>query len=438
MSPSDPILARLLDLHPKKIDLALDRMYRLLAALGDPQKRLPPTIHVAGTNGKGSTIAFMRAILEAAGLGVHVYTSPHLVRFNERIRLADRSGGKLVSDTALTEAFDAVETANGRSPITFFEATTAAALKLFSQHPADVLLLEVGLGGRLDATNVIDKPACAVITPISSDHVEFLGHSLEAIAREKAGILKRGAPAVFSNQDDGVRGTLEREAARLEVTPTIHGQDYLCWREGDRLIYQDESGLLDLPLPRLPGAHQTTNAGAAIAAVRAVFPHTPIQAFERGMLDATWPARLQNLGGGRLAALLPEGTEVWLDGGHNEAGARVLAQAMTERNSVTPLPLVLVYSALKSKDAEGFLRHFAGLAAQVIAVPIHGDQASWSPEELVGLAARLGLNTRAEVDVVSALRTLAAGDWRPAPRVLIAGSLYLSGEVLAANGTPPT
>ncbi|PPQ39089.1 dihydrofolate synthase / folylpolyglutamate synthase [Rhodoblastus acidophilus] len=437
MSPTDPILARLLDLHPKKIDLALDRMHRLLAALGDPQRRLPAVIHVAGTNGKGSTVAFMRATLEAAGLGVHVYTSPHLVRFNERIRLADRAGGRLVSDAVLSAAFDAVETANAGAPITFFEATTAAAFKLFSEHPADVLLLEVGLGGRLDATNVIDAPACAVITPISRDHVEFLGDSLEAIAREKAGILKRGAPAVFSAQDAAAQAALEQEAARLGVRPRIFGQDYLSRREGGRLIYEDASGLLDLPLPRLPGAHQTVNAGAALAAVRAVFPDLAPQAFEQGMTRAEWPARLQNLGGGRLAGLLPRGAEIWLDGGHNEAGAKALAQAMAERAAVLPLPLVLIYGALKTKSPEAFLRQFAGLAAQVLVVPLHGDQASWPPEEIVAVAGRIGLAARTEPDAVGALRSLARDERAPPLRVLIAGSLYLSGDVLAANATPP-
>jgi dihydrofolate synthase/folylpolyglutamate synthase len=437
MSASEAILARLLELHPKRIDLSLDRMYRLLAALGDPQTKLPRVIHVAGTNGKGSTIAFMRAILEAAGLGVHVYTSPHLVEFNERIRLADSSGGKLVSNDALNAALDAVETANGGLPITFFEATTAAAFKLFSESSADVLLLEVGLGGRLDATNIIDKPSCAVITPISIDHVEFLGDTLEAISREKAGILKRGAAAVFSEQDETVRVALESAAARLNVTPKIYGQDYLCRREAGRLIYQDEFCLLDLPSPRLPGAHQTTNAGAAIAAVRSTFVDLPVRAFEQGIIAANWPGRLQNLGGGRLAALAPKGSEIWLDGGHNEAGARVLAQAMTERHTARPLPLVLVFGSLKSKDVEGFLRHFVGLATEVIAIPIHGEQVSWPPDEIARIARKLGLNARSDVDAVSALESLSKNTSRNPPRILIAGSLYLCGEVLAANETPP-
>jgi dihydrofolate synthase/folylpolyglutamate synthase len=380
----------------------------------------------------------MRAILESSGCRVHVYTSPHLVRFNERIRLSHNSGGKLVADEDLSAAFEAVEAANGQSPITFFEATTAAAFKLFSEHPADVLLLEVGLGGRLDATNVIETPACAVITPISRDHVEFLGDTLEAIATEKAGILKRGAPAVFSEQDDAVEATLERVAATLNVSPMISGRDYLCRREANRLIYEDRSGVLDLPLPRLLGAHQTANAGVAIATLRTAFPGLSLSSFEKGMVGANWPARLQSLQGGRLAALAPKGSELWLDGGHNEAGGKALANAMAERGAVTPLPLVLVFSSLRSKDAEGFIRHFVGMASQVIGVPIQGDQMSWPPAEIVSIAEKLGLKSRAEVDVASALKSLAAQDTLGPARILIAGSLYLSGNVLANNGTLPT
>jgi len=434
MSTPTPILDRLLHLHPKKIDLSLDRMTRLLASLGDPQTRLPPVIHVAGTNGKGSTIAFMRAILEAAGLAVHVYTSPHLVRFNERIRLAAPSGGKLVSDEALDAAFEAVEAANGASPLTFFEATTAAAFRLFSNHPADALLLEVGLGGRLDATNVLEKPACAVITPVSRDHVEFLGETLEAIAAEKAGIVKRGAPAVFAKQDNAVQEVLERQAARLSAPAFVWGRDYLCRREADRMVYEDGQGLLDLPLPKLAGTHQIENAGVAIAALRCAFPEAPLPAFERGLGAANWPARLQNLCGGRLAALAPKDSELWLDGGHNVAGAEALAAAMAERNALTPMPLVLVYSSLKSKDAEGFIRQFAAMATKLIAVPIHGDQASWPPNDIVSMAQKFGLTSGEDVNVESALKNLTA---KGPLRILIAGSLYLSGDVLTANATPP-
>ena len=437
MTTSDALLSRLLELHPKRIDLSLERIERLLAALGDPQKRLPPVVHVAGTNGKGSTIAFMRAILEAAGLGVHVYSSPHLVAFRERIRLAAPGGGRLVEDDVLSETLAEIEQANGGAPITFFEATTAAALKLFAGRPADFLLLEVGLGGRFDATNVIPTPACAVITPISIDHVEFLGDTLEKIAFEKAGIIKRGAPVVVSEQAEEVLAVIERQAARLRAPLIIHGQDFLCRAEQGRLIYQDQHGLLDLPLPRLAGRHQIVNAGTAIAAVRQCAPNLPLAAFERGMVSASWPGRLQNIGRGKLAALAPDGAELWLDGGHNEAGGRVLAEAMADFEDKAPRPLVLLYGGLQTKDAEGFLRHFAGLAAEVVAVPVRGEQAGRTPAEISALARGLGMKTDVQRGAEEALRALAARPWAVPPRILIAGSLYLVGEILAANGAPP-
>ncbi len=437
MTTPDALLARLLELHPKRIDLSLERIERLLAALGAPQKRLPPTIHVAGTNGKGSTIAFMRAILEAAGLGVHVYTSPHLVAFRERIRLAAEGGGRLVADPVLAGALAEVEKVNDGAPITFFEATTAAALKLFADHPADALLLEVGLGGRFDATNVIDAPVCAVITPISIDHVEFLGDSIESIAFEKAGIIKAGAPVVVSAQSDDALRVLERQAARLRAPIFIHGQDFLCRAERGRLVYEDTQGLLDLPMPRLPGRHQIVNAGAAIAALRQCLPNLPFGAFERGVAAADWPGRLQNIRRGRLAALAPEGAELWLDGGHNESGGRALAEAVADFEDKAPRPLVLFYGGLQTKDAAGFLRHFVGLASEVHALPVRGEQAGRAPEEVAAIAHRLGLDAQVQPDAEEALRALARRVWARPPRILIAGSLYLVGEILAANGTPP-
>ena len=265
MTPIDSIVARLTALHPKRIDLSLDRMQRLLAALGHPERKLPPVIHVAGTNGKGSTIAFLRAILEAAGKRVHVYTSPHLVRFNERFRLGRCGEGQLVSDAELAAALEECERANAGAPITVFEITTAAAFLLFARHPADVLLLEVGLGGRLDATNVIEQPLATVITPISIDHVEFLGDTLEKIAAEKAGILKRGAPAIVAAQARDALAVIERQAARLDAPLRIAGEDWTATEERGRLVYQDDAGLLDLPAPKLYGRHQFENAGLAIA-----------------------------------------------------------------------------------------------------------------------------------------------------------------------------
>ncbi len=431
------ILARLLDLHPKRIDLSLGRIQRLLGALGEPERRLPPVIHVAGTNGKGSTIAFMRAILEAAGLGVHVYTSPHLVQFRERIRLAAPGGGRLVEDEVLSNALDEIERANGGDPITFFEATTATALKLFTDHPADVLLLEVGLGGRFDATNVIDDPACAIVTPVSMDHVEFLGDTIEKIAFEKAGIIKPGVPVIFAAQSEAALGVLERVAERLRAPVSLQGQDFLCRAERGRMVYEDVSGLLDLPLPRLPGRHQLVNAGAAMAAVRKVFPDLPMQAFETGVISASWPGRLQNLGRGRLAKLAPPGAELWLDGGHNEAGGRVLAEAMADFEEKAPRPLILISGALLAKDSQAFLRHFGDLANKIMTVPVAGEQIGRKPEDVAELARKLGFRARACVGVETALRELAEKAWSEPPRILIAGSLYLAGEVLAADGRLP-
>ncbi len=331
-----------------------------------------------------------------------------------------------------------MESANAGAPITFFEATTAAAFKLFADNPADVLLLEVGLGGRLDATNVIDRPACAVITPISIDHVEFLGGTLEAIAHEKAGIFKPGAPTVLSEQGDAVQNVLEREALRTGLSPHVFGQDFLSRREAGRLIYQDEHGLLDLPLPGLAGAHQAINAGAAIAALRLVFPDLPVQAFERGMLSANWPGRLQNLSGGRLAASAPEGAEIWLDGGHNEAGARVLAAAMRERAARAPLPLYLIYGGLKTKDSENFLRHFIGLAEEILAVPIEGEQIARDPHEIVETAKQLGLKARAEASMALALANLVKNYGAPRHAFSSQGRFISSGKFLRPMKPRPT
>jgi dihydrofolate synthase/folylpolyglutamate synthase len=437
MTAPDAILARLLHLHPKRIDLSLGRIQRLLIALGEPQKRLAPTIHVAGTNGKGSTIAFMRAMLEAAGKRVHVYTSPHLVAFRERIRLAAPGGGRLVTDAVLAHALDEVETANAGAEITFFEATTAAAFKLFADNPADVLLLEVGLGGRFDATNVVDAPLCAVVTPVSMDHVDFLGDTIEQIAFEKAGIIKPRIPVVISAQSDAALGVLERVAARLRAPLSVYGQDFLCRAERGRMVYEDTLGLLDLPLPRLPGRHQVINGGTAIAALRTCFPDLASAAYESGASKASWPGRLQNLGRGRLAALAPGGCELWLDGGHNEAGGRALAEAMADFEERAPRPLVLLYGSLQTKDSRAFLRHFGGLASELIALPVSGEQSGRPPAEIAAIARDLGLKARSAESVEASLRELARRDWPVAPRILIAGSLYLAGQVLAADGATP-
>ncbi len=433
----ESILNRLLDLHPKKIDLSLGRVERLLEALGHPEQRLPPVIHVAGTNGKGSTVAFMRAILEAAGKSVHVYTSPHLVRFHERIRLGQKGGGRLVDDAELASALSFCEKLNGGEPITFFEITTAAALKLFSEHPADYLLLEVGLGGRVDATNVVAKPAATVITPVSYDHPEFLGTTVAEIAFEKAGIIKRHVPAIIGQQSAAARDVLTREARRLAAPMTIGGEDFHAREEQGRLIFEDANGLLDLPLPRLPGRHQHQNAANAIAALRVVEPDLPIAAVEAGLLAAEWPARLQNLNKGVITILAPEDSEIWLDGAHNEDGARVLAQALADFEEKAPRPLVIICGSLATKDTTAFLRAFKGLAQEVLAVPVNGEHAGRTPAEVAAIANAEGIPAVACESLDAALHFLAAREWRTPPRILITGSLYLAGDVLRFNETPP-
>ncbi|GLS17235.1 bifunctional folylpolyglutamate synthase/dihydrofolate synthase [Labrys miyagiensis] len=442
MTQSDAYLSRFMALHPKKIDLSLERIEALLAKLGHPERKVPPVIHVAGTNGKGSTIAFMRAALEAAGYGVHVYTSPHLVHFHERIRLAApkgvSGGGRLVDEDRLVEAFEACEKVNDGAPITFFEITTAAAFKLFADNPADVLLLEVGLGGRMDTTNVIDRPLVSVIASISQDHADFLGTDIAGIAREKAGILKPGSPGVIYPQIDEVRAVIEAVAAKVGAPLIIGGQDFDVHEENGRLVYQDESGLLDLPLPRLSGRHQHRNAGLAIAALRSqsLF-HMKDAHFEKAMQTVEWPARLQRINQGAIPALLPAGSEIWLDGGHNVDGGRVLAEALAELEERRPRPLVLVTGMLTTKDSDGFLHNFSGLAREVHTVPIEHSSAARSPEEVALAARHAGLAARPHASLEEALRAIASEAFTVAPRVVLTGSLYLAGEVLAFNGTAP-
>jgi dihydrofolate synthase / folylpolyglutamate synthase len=437
MSAYEPIIARLLALHPKRIDLSLDRMWRILDKLDHPERRIPPVIHVAGTNGKGSTVAFMRAMLEAAGKSVHVYTSPHLVRFNERFRLGASGGGKLVGDEALAAVLEECERANGAEPITVFEIETAAAFLLFSRHSADVTLLEVGLGGRLDATNVIEKPLACAITPISMDHLEFLGDTLEKIAGEKAAILKRDVPAAIAPQPDVALAVIEREARRVRAPLRTANEHWSVHEEGGRMVYQDDDGLLDLPRPKLNGRHQLDNAGTAIAALRASGLALPLSAFETGIAKAEWPARMQLLSQGRLKALAPPDSELWLDGGHNADGARAIASAIGDLEERVPRPLVLIVGMLSTKDNAGFLRNFAGIARCVIAVPIPNQEKSVAAEALAELARGTGIPAESCDTLEDALVAVRRLDLAPAPRVLIAGSLYLAGEVLSQNGTPP-
>ena len=439
MTPINSIVARLTALHPKRIDLSLGRIQRLLAALGHPEMRVPPVIHVAGTNGKGSVVAFMRAMLEEAGYRVHVYSSPHLVRFNERYRLGAWGEGKLVSDEELAETLAECERVNAGAPITVFEITTAVGMMLFARHQADVLLMEVGLGGRLDATNVIDDPLAAVITPIAIDHTDFLGDSLDKIAFEKAGILKRGAQAVVTAQHRDALAVIERQAARVGAPVRVAGEDWTATEERGRLVYQDESGLLDLPPPRLYGRHQFENAGLAIAALRAIksLKLTPA-AFEAGMAKADWPARMQRLTQGALVDLAPAGGELWLDGGHNPEGGRAVAAALADLEERVSRPLILIVGMMATKDCQGFLSNFTGLARRMIAVPVPNVEKGLSAEAVADAARAIGLPATSRDDLAEALDAARKLDLDPPPRILITGSLYLAGEVLRQNGTSLT
>ncbi len=430
MSRTDAILKRLLALHPKLIDLHLERELDLLERLGNPHRKLPPVVHVAGTNGKGSTVAYLRAFLEAAGKRVHVYTSPQLVHFRERIRLA----GTLVSNAQLNGALETCERVNEGRPITYFEITTAAAFVLFAEVPADFLLLEVGLGGRYDATNVVDRPLGTVITPVSIDHVEYLGTTVAKIAHEKAGILKRGAPAVIGLQAEEGLATIEKEARRLGITPHVARRDFDGYRQDGRMVFQDETGLLDLPLPGLAGPHQIDNATLAIAAARHFGLPVTAADFATGLRTVYWPARLMPLRG-RLSALLGPGQELWLDGGHNEAGGAALAEALRDMHNRRPAPLVLVMGTFANKDAAGYLAHFKDLSAMVYTVPIPGDRAAWPARSLADLARRQNLNAAPKRSIEGALKAAAAE--HPTARVVICGSLHLAGHVLSRNGTPP-
>ena len=427
MARAEAIIDRLHALHPKLIDLSLGRMRRCLDALGNPERRLPPVVHVAGTNGKGSTCAMLRAIAEAAGLKVHVYTSPHLVRFHERIRLA----GRLVDDDVLTAALEHVERANAGEEITVFEVTTAVAFHLFAETPADLLVLEVGLGGRLDATNVVDKPAATAVTSIGMDHMDFLGDTLGKIAAEKAGIIKPGVPCATGAQDPEALAEIEAAARKAGAPLLRRDRDWTVEAARDGLRYADARGTLDLPPPGLPGPHQQDNAGIAIAGLRAWNPPwLTDRAIANGLARVTWPARLQRLQG-KLASGLPAGWELWLDGGHNPAAGEVLAHHIA--GAWTDRPLHLLIGMKKGKGAEGFLAPLVPLATTLTAIADPGQHLAMPVPEIVtasGGAARPG-------GTVAEGLALAAAEGGPPSRVLICGSLYLAGEVLKADGTFP-
>lgn len=436
--PLDELIARLSALHPRQIDLSLDRMHRLLAALDHPERRLPPVIHVAGTNGKGSTVAYLRAILEAAGLRVHVFTSPYLVRINECFRLGRNNGGVLVDDDELRGTLEHCERANKGEPVTIFEIETAAAFCLFARHPADVVLLEVGLGGRLDSTNVIEAPLAAVIAPVSMDHTEFLGNSLTAIAGEKAAIIKRNAPVVCAEQAPDAMAVIEAQAKRMRASLHAAGQQWHVVVERGRLVYQDERGLLDLAAPKLFGRHQFDNAGLAIATLRAIDTFKiGMPAFEAGIVNAEWPARMQRLVSGALVDRGPPGCEIWLDGGHNAEGGRVTAAALGDLEERVSRPLVVIAGMMANKDAGAFLANFAGLTRHIMAVPIPDRGSAMPPDRLADAARALGMRVENAASVEAALQTLSRLAYEVPPRILITGSLYLAGHVLAVNGTPP-
>lgn len=419
---SDAILDRMMALHPKIIDLTLDRVWRLLAALDNPQNRLPPVIHIAGTNGKGSTQAMIRAGLEGAGKSVHAYTSPHLARFHERIRLA----GGLISEAHLTEVLDECYSANGGENITYFEITTCAALLAFARTPADYTLLEVGLGGRLDATNVIAKPALSVITPVSIDHEQFLGNTIAKIAGEKAGIIKRGVPVVVGPQADEAMEVIEEVAARHGAPLIAQGQHWHVYEERGRLIFQDETGLLDLPMPALIGAHQVQNAGIALAALRHLGMNEA--ACEAAMTGATWPARMQRLKTGPLVEAAGS-AELWLDGGHNAAAGVALADVLA---ALPKRPTHLICGMLNTKDVTGYMAPLAPHVESLTAISIPGEAATLSAEETEAAARSVGMQASCAENALSALKAIVAKD--PAARVLICGSLYLAGNILRENG----
>lgn len=428
MSRTDAILKRLSGLHPKLIDLCLDRILPLLDRLGRPQDRLPPVIHVAGTNGKGSTSAYLRAFLEATGARVHVYTSPHLVRFNERIRLA----GKLVSTRRLNAALREVEALNAGAGITLFEITTAAAFKLFAETRADFLLLETGLGGRFDTTNVVDKPLGTIITPIDFDHQEYLGRSLREIADAKAGILKRGAPAVIGLQKPEARDVISATAAQLHIEPIWQGTDFSGRAEHGKLHYTDGAGPRQFPGPALVGTHQFDNATLAIAAIRHFGLPVDDVAIAAGLRTVRWPARMQPLTQGRLRASLPEGHELWLDGGHNAHGAAAIAASLA---ALPPRDLVLIMGMMNTRDPVAFLEFFRPLKPRaVLTLPIPGESNAHDAETLACLARGVGHDAIAcrNLSAAMALATQTAN-----ARVLICGSLYLSGRALRENGTLP-
>jgi len=433
VSDVESVLAEIANRRPVIIDLSLDRIKAALARLGDPQKKLPPFFHVAGTNGKGSTVAFLRAILEAAGHSAHVYTSPHLVRFNERIVVA----GQEISDAALIAALRRVDDAMGDDMLTYFETTTCAAFVAFAETPADYAVIEVGLGGRLDATNVMETPLAAVVTPVDLDHQAFLGDTIAQVAGEKAGVFRRSAPAVISKQTPDAMAALQDHARRIGAAIHAFGEQWSVFSEHGRLIYQDDDGLCDLDLPRLPGAHQIDNAGTAVAAIRASGLALSNAEISKGLQNAHWPARMQRLTKGPLIdqarAALNEEPEIWLDGGHNPHAGRAIAGLMADLEARHSKPLVMISGMQANKDAAGYFAPFAGVAKRIFCVAADHDGVL-GPADVAAAARKGGLDAEACASIPEAMEKACAATKNEPPRILISGSLYLAGEVLAENG----
>ncbi len=420
-------------LHPRSIDLSLDRVHRLAEALGNPEQALPRVVHVAGTNGKGSVIAFLEAMLRADGRRVHVFNSPHLISFNERIRLGNADGCKPVCEKKLLDVLQRANVANAGLPITFFEITTLAAFLAFSETPADYLLLETGLGGRLDATNIISKPELCIITPVSVDHTSFLGNTLSEIAYEKAGILKPGIPCILSPQKIDAYEVIESRAEDIACELISAGRNWDVYEQTGRLIFQDNNSLQDLPLPKLVGRHQVENAGTAIAAFKYLTRgHTRETSIEHGLLNAKWPGRLELLEPGALHEMVRPGTEIWIDGGHNPAAGQVIARSLAELEDRVSKPLLLVVGMMSNKDVAEFIEGFGGLAEFVAAVSIPGNENSHPAQTIAQISAHAGLSSEAFESLSKALKACDNRNTQPA-RILICGSLYLAGHALGQH-----
>lgn len=418
---SADLLLKMQELHPVDIDMSLDRVHRLLAQLGHPERNLPPVVHIAGTNGKGSTLAMIRAGLTGAGQRVHSFTSPHLVRFHERVDLY----GSPITEELLVEVLSETLNVNAGGNITFFEASTVAGFLAFARAPADAFLLEVGLGGRLDVTNVVDAPRLTVITRIDLDHQDFLGDSIAEIAGEKAGILKRGVPCIVGPQSDAAMDVIEAKAACVGAPLIAHGQHWHVGQEHGRLVFQNENGLLDLPMPNLVGDHQVYNAGMALAALR--YLNADAAAFEAAVTQADWPARMQRLKSGPFVETAPN-AEVWLDGGHNPAAGRALAQTLA---NLPTRPTWLIAGMLARKDCEGYLAPLLDHVDGIVAVAVPDVSNSHDPQDLADFASAHSVSAAVAPDCEAALSQIIAENDQA--RVLIGGSLYLAGAVLARN-----